>query len=102
MTCVNDRSLLSFALPLTLKFLLVWLGLSLFFTMFLRVVSILPALMKVVPPRDLANSYASIIRHIPNRDSDVGLHKLKCLSEIVNSPLFDKTGMSCYVVFLCI
>ena len=59
---------------------------------FYRVVDIFPDLLLVLPADKLASSFAETISKIPKRDSDFGEHKLKCLSKLINSPLFLHQG----------
>lgn len=57
-----------------------------------RVVDVFPDLLQVLPADKLASSFAETISKIPKRDSDMGEHKLKCLSKLINSPLFSHQG----------
>lgn len=62
---------------------------------YFRIVDVFPDLLRLLPANKLASSFSETISKIPKRDSDMGEHKLKCLSKLINSPLFDHEG-SCW------
>ncbi|XP_067931500.1 dedicator of cytokinesis protein 4-like isoform X2 [Watersipora subatra] len=70
-------------------------------TIITRVVDVFPELLKLLPPDSLASSFSETIRVIPKRNSDFGVHKLKCLSKLINSPLFDHEDSRHIVLDLC-
>jgi len=55
-----------------------------------RMVDIFPDLVKVMPAESIATSFSELIDRIPKRDSEFGAVKLRCLSKVIDSPLFNE------------